>query len=85
MSALAKWFHANNFLVGGYDKTQTPITEALTALGIHVHYHDGEEYVSEAFKDKHKTLIVYTPAIPLWHKELNFFQEAGFQIRKRAV
>ena len=29
-------------------------------------------------------MIVYTPAIPADHKELNYFREHGFEIQKRA-
>ena len=40
MSALARWFRANGHQVSGYDKTETPLTRALTAEGIAIHYAD---------------------------------------------
>ena len=40
MSALARWFHANKYLVAGYDKTSTELTEALVKEGIHVTFED---------------------------------------------
>ena len=40
MSALARYFHANNKYVAGYDKTSTEITDSLVALGINIHFDD---------------------------------------------
>ena len=40
MSAIARYFNANNKLVAGYDKTQTTITDTLVELGVQVHFDD---------------------------------------------
>ncbi|KJD31141.1 UDP-N-acetylmuramate--alanine ligase [Tamlana nanhaiensis] len=82
MSALARYFHANDKHVVGYDKTETEITQSLVNLGINVHYSDDDLYASSFSKDK--TLVVYTPAVPKNHAELNYFIDKGFQVLKRS-
>jgi len=84
MSALARYFHANGKYVGGYDKTKTEITDDLKALGISIHFNDSIENIEERFLDASSTLIVYTPAVPSNHKELNYFRNNGFQVLKRS-
>jgi len=84
MSALARWFNANGYTVGGYDKTQTALTRALENEGIEIHYHDSRELIPETFKNKENTLVVITPAVPLSMRELKFFNEEKFVIEKRA-
>jgi len=84
MSAIARYFVVNGKNVAGYDKTPTPITEALQEIGVAVHFDDAVENIPIEFLDKNNTLIVYTPAIPKDHKELVYFQENGFEILKRA-
>lgn len=84
MSSLARYFHANNKQVAGYDKTQTDITNGLVALGINVHYTDSDTVINSAFKNVEETLIVYTPAIPKHHKQLNYFKNNGFNVLKRS-
>lgn len=84
MSALARYFHAIKKQVGGYDKTATKLTTELQSKGIAIHFEDDVNLIAEDFKNKNNTLVVYTPAIPKAHKELNFFQKNGFTIMKRA-
>jgi len=84
MSALARYFHANGKKVGGYDKTQTKITDGLQSIEIDIHFDDDISMVPVEFKNETTTLIVYTPAIPKEHKELNYFQGEGFNVLKRA-
>ena len=59
MSAIARYYNAKGFKVSGYDKTPSPLTEALVAEGIEVHYTDDCSYIP---KDVENTLVVYTPA-----------------------
>lgn len=85
MSAIARWFIANNFQVAGYDKTPTPLTTALEAEGIKIHFNDDINYIPEHFlADKAATLIVYTPAIPKAHSEYNWLIANGFELYKRS-
>ena len=85
MSALARWFRANGHVVSGYDKTKTPLTEALTAEGIVIHYDDAVESIPLAVRENPAdTLVVLTPAIPKDHREWAWLREQGYDIRKRS-
>ncbi|MDO5979831.1 UDP-N-acetylmuramate--L-alanine ligase [Flavivirga spongiicola] len=84
MSALARYFHANNKSVAGYDKTQTEITDGLVALGIAVHFEDSVDNIPAPFLNIEKTLVVYTPAIPKGHLELTYFNTNAYQVLKRS-
>lgn len=84
MSALARWFKQNNYTVGGYDKTYSDLTTALETEGIWIHYEDNVEEIPEIFTNKESALIIYTPAIPVDHLELNYFKNEGYQIYKRS-
>ncbi|HBL33311.1 MAG TPA: UDP-N-acetylmuramate--L-alanine ligase [Porphyromonadaceae bacterium] len=84
MSNLARYFLSKNKRVGGYDRTQTPLTEALVKEGAFIHYEDNIHSVPEAFLHKDNTLIVYTPAVHDTHGELRYFREKGFTVMKRA-
>ena len=85
MSALARWFKANGHQVSGYDKTETPLTQALQAEGIAVHYADAVENIPlEIRENKARTLVVLTPAIPATSLEWAWLLEQGYDIRKRS-
>lgn len=79
MSAIARFFHDKGVKVSGYDKTPTPLTKELEASGIPVHY---EENLGLIAKDP--DLVVYTPAIPQDHKELEYYREKGTRVVKRS-
>ncbi len=84
MSALARYFLAKGYNVGGYDKTPTELTRRLTEEGALIHYEDSPTLIPDCFKQKDTTLVVYTPAIPSDHKELNYFSQQNYDIQKRA-
>ena len=84
MSALARYFHAHKFYVCGYDKTETTITKSLEELGILIHYSDDIDLIPKQIFDKDHTLIVYTPAIPKEHNELNYFINNKYRVNKRS-
>ena len=79
MSALARYFNTQGVFVSGYDKTPTPLTDDLQKEGIQIHFEDDLNQI-----DKEATVIVYTPAIPADHDELNFFKDNGYQVVKRS-
>lgn len=83
MSALARYFHFIGKDVAGYDRTSTPITDGLVEKGIAVHFEDNVEVIPENFKQE-GTLVVYTPAVPESHSELQFYKNNGFEIKKRS-
>ena len=84
MSALARYFKYRGKQVAGYDKTFTPITSALTDLGILIHNEDAVANIPKSYLDIQNTLVIYTPAIPKHHKELSYFMSKGFEVMKRA-
>lgn len=84
MSALARYFEAKGKLVAGYDKTPSALTEKLIEEGIQIHFSDDVDLIPDACKQLDSTLVVYTPAIPETHAELNYFRKNGFTIMKRA-
>ncbi|WP_435579318.1 UDP-N-acetylmuramate--L-alanine ligase [Gilvibacter sp.] len=84
MSALARYFKARGFAVAGYDKTRTTLTDSLAELGIKITSSDQLDAIPEGFEQT-DTLVVYTPAIPQQHDQLQFFSTGVHQIHKRAV
>ena len=84
MSAIAHYFASNGKQVAGYDKTPSQITKTLEAKGVEIHFEDALDNIPIPFFKKEETLIVYTPAIPENHLELNYFFEHNFSVLKRA-
>lgn len=84
MSAIARYFLHKGILVGGYDKTPSELTEKLILEGASIHYEENIHLIPEACKDNTSCLVIYTPAIPSSHKELEYFTQNGFEIEKRA-
>jgi UDP-N-acetylmuramate--alanine ligase len=83
MSALARYFVSQGIAVSGYDRTATELTAALEREGIAVHYTD-DPALLPANLNVNDSLIVYTPAVPSTHQELNVLVNRGFEIHKRA-
>ena len=79
MSALARYFNTQGVKVSGYDKTPTPLTDDLKKEGIAIHFEDDINQI-----DKEATVVVYTPAIPAEHKELNYLRDHGYNVVKRS-
>ncbi|RSC92479.1 UDP-N-acetylmuramate--L-alanine ligase [Tenacibaculum singaporense] len=84
MSAIARYFSVNGKVVAGYDKTPTPITKSLEEIGIEVSFEDDVKNIPISFLHKEKTLVVYTPAVPKNHLQLNYFKNNGYAVLKRA-
>ena len=84
MSAIARYFATNGKQVAGYDKTPSQITNDLEDLGVEIHFDDNLKNISIPFLNKETTLVVYTPAIPNNHTELNYFLENDFTVLKRS-
>lgn len=79
MSALARFFKASGAVVSGYDRTETALTLQLQAEGMSVHYVDDISLI-----DKDAELVVYTPAIPQQHQELNWLRDNKYPVYKRS-
>ena len=83
MSALVRYFLSKGDDVAGYDLTPSPLTKALTEEGALIHYEDDPELIPEPFRSP-DTLVVFTPAVPRDHRELNSFIHQGNRVIKRA-
>lgn len=87
MSALARYFHAAGKSVAGYDKTPSQLTDELQQEGMDIHFVESAELIPEAFRDngrKENILVVWTPAVPSEHAEMNWFRMQEFTMMKRA-
>ena len=85
MSALARWFNQNNYFVAGYDRTSTELTRRLEAENVSIHYQDDVSFIPKRIKEnKDKVLVVYTPAMPARHTELNYLKDQGYTMMKRS-
>lgn len=79
MSALVRYFLSKQVLVNGYDKTPTSLTQKLVEEGAAIHFEDRVDLL-----DKEAEMVVYTPAIPKDHRQLNWYQNNGFTLFKRS-
>ena len=84
MSAIARYFLKKGLVVAGYDKTPSELTRQLEKEGMLIHYEEDTEQIPFACQQKASCLVIYTPAIPAEHQELQFFRNNGFEIQKRA-
>ncbi len=79
MSAIARYYLSIGYRVSGYDKTATALTRKLETEGMQIHYED-----NVALVDKEVDFVLYTPAIPKEHTELNFYKNEDYKILKRS-
>ena len=79
MSALARYFNSRGHKVSGYDRTESDLTKQLVKEGMIIHYDDNIGLV-----EKNAALVIYTPAIPAGHSELNFFKTNSYALIKRS-
>ena len=79
MSALARFFNEHGAIVKGYDRTRTELTGKLESEGIEIHYTDDVTLL-----DKETALVIYTPAIPSTHSELNWYRDNNYRVVKRS-
>lgn len=85
MSALARYFAYRGLKVAGYDSTPSPLTAELISEGISVTFTDDIKSIpTEFIEDRNSTLVVYTPAVPKDHNQLQYFEANRFTIQKRA-
>jgi len=87
MSALARYFNHYGKKVSGYDKTRTTLTSQLENEGIPCHYEENVELLQKTLSGykPEDILVVFTPAVPLEHKEYVFLKQNGFTILKRSA
>ncbi len=84
MSAIARYFIRKGLVVAGYDRTPSELTRCLEKEGMLIHYEENVDEIPHACRDNNSCLVIYTPAIPADHKELQYFRNGNFEIEKRA-
>lgn len=84
MSAIARYFIRKGVVMAGYDKTPSELTKQLEREGALLHYEENVDEIPHACRDPKQCLVIYTPAIPAEHKELQYFRANGFTVEKRA-
>ncbi len=84
MSAIARYYIHQGKFVAGYDKTPSKLTEQLVKEGMQIHYEDNVNLIPQECCNANDTLVIYTPAIPADHTEMQFFKQKGFELMKRA-
>ena len=85
MSALARYFVSQGKAVAGYDRVSTVLTDQLHREGVDICFEDRSQLIPKVFRNPERTLVVYTPAIPEQHQQLNYFRKGGFRVIKRSV
>jgi len=79
MSAIARFFNHRKAEVFGHDRVATTLTQQLEQEGMNINYIDEVENIP-----KEIDLVVYTPAIPKDHKQLNHFLSNNYEVKKRS-
>ena len=79
MSAIARYFQSKGIKVSGYDKSETTLTKELQKSGMDIHYEEDVDAIP-----KEVDLVVYTPAIPSEHKELQYYLQHRYKVVKRS-
>lgn len=80
MSALARYYLSQEVRVSGYDKTPSKITEQLQAEGAAIHFTDDTDLL-----DTQADLVIYTPAVPAGHNELDWYRNQNYPVIKRST
>jgi len=87
MSALARYFMYLGKSVSGYDRKSTDLTKKLEEEGIKVYSKEDVQLIPEEVRispSSLENLVIFTPAIPNNHVELEFFRERNTKLYKRA-
>ena len=85
MAALERYYLSKGYNVAGYDRTHSPLTDALQKEGVRISFEDSMDAVPAEFRDPSSTQVVYTPAVPDDNIPLSFFRDNGFKLLKRAA
>ncbi len=84
MSALARYFLSREKQVFGYDRTPSPITDALKAEGAKISFIDDANLMKSHLIEDPDTLFIYTPAIPKENQILSLLLNKGKKLFKRS-
>lgn len=84
MANLVRYSLSKGYEVSGYDRTSTPLTDALRREGAEIVFDDNPSLIPLPYLDPAETLVVYTPAVGDRNRILNRFRELGHTVEKRA-
>lgn len=85
MAALERYYLSRGCRVAGYDRTPTDLTSALVKEGVDITFDDSVEAIPADFRTSpEEVLVVYTPALPDNHPQLEYFRTHGYEVVKRA-
>jgi UDP-N-acetylmuramate--alanine ligase len=87
MSALARYFLAGGYVVAGYDRTGSDLTDELEAEGCTITFDDDPAKLPALFRAPEKrssVVVIITPAIPASNNILSFFRLNGYTLHKRS-
>lgn len=85
MAALERYYLSRGCRVAGYDRTPTDLTRALVKEGVDITFDDSVEAIPADFRTSpEEVLVVYTPALPDDHPQLEYFRTHGYEVVKRA-
>ena len=82
MSALARWAIFNDYMVSGYDRERSSITDQLESEGVNIFFN--RNYIYNITLKDFSDFIVYSSAFKDNHPILNFFKINNFKILKRS-
>ena len=85
MAALERYYLSQGYKLAGYDRTPSPLTDALIKEGVKISFEDSMDAIPAEFRDPKTTEVVYTPAVPDDNIPLSFFRDNGFKLLKRAA
>lgn len=85
MSAIARYLNSQGIVVCGYDKTPSDLTQALEDEGIRITFEDSIHTLPEWINSNPSSvLLVYTPAIPKDHHQMNHLKSMELTLFKRS-
>jgi len=87
MSALARYFLAGGYIIAGYDRNNSDLTNELTEEGCTISYEDDPATLPALFSDiarRDEVVIVYTPALPASGNLVSWFRQNGYTMYKRS-
>ncbi len=79
MSAIARYFKDKSVQVSGYDRTSTALTKTLEEEGMNIHYTEDVDAIPKLID-----IVIYTPAIPVSHKEYQYLLSTEIPVMKRS-
>ena len=85
MAALERYYLSQGYSVAGYDRTPSPLTDALQKEGVKISFEDSMEAIPVDFRDPETVDVIYTPDVPDDNIPLSFFRENGFRLLKRSA